>query len=103
MPWGPSNISLMKLRSATQMMGDMSTPPTGWITRLVGPRTGSVGFTTTDQGSLSPGICKCCITQLLQEHKTVAGIVAVHNTSWAKDLADLPFHGQPCYVCITHC
>ena len=57
MPWGPSRISFKKLSTATHTIGDTSTPPTGGIAFLVGARTGSVGFTATDQGSLPPSIC----------------------------------------------
>ena len=41
-PCGPTRISFMKLRKATQMIGEMSTPPTGWNTWRVKESTGSV-------------------------------------------------------------
>lgn len=57
MPWGPIRISLVKLSRANQMMGDMSTPPTGGMRRRVGPSTGSVGATAMLNGSFLPLIC----------------------------------------------
>lgn len=57
MPCGPIRISLVKLRKANQMMGEMSTPPTGGIRRRVGPNTGSVGATEMENGSFLPSIC----------------------------------------------
>lgn len=56
--WGPTRISLVKLRNANQMMGAMSTPPTGGISFRVGPSTGSVGSTATDHGSLLLFTCR---------------------------------------------
>ena len=47
----------MKLRKANQMMGEMSTPPTGGMSRRVGPSSHSVGFTAADQGSFLPFTC----------------------------------------------
>ena len=37
-------------------MGDMSTPPTGWMIFLVGPRIGSVGIYTRFQGHFVPSM-----------------------------------------------
>ena len=53
----------MKLSRATQMMGLMSTPPTGLMTFLVGPRIGSVGLYATAHGILLPGICNAGASQ----------------------------------------
>ena len=39
------------------LTGEMSTPPIGGKARLVGPSTGSVGATTTTQGSFFPSNC----------------------------------------------
>ena len=71
MPCGPSSISLKKLNSATQMMGDTSTPPTGGIARRVGPSTGSVGLNASDHGSFPPSSCSALAwsAQLLQSAK----------------------------------
>ena len=55
--WGPTRISLVKLSSANQMMGEMSTPPTGGIKRRVGPSTGSVGATATLHGNFFAFSC----------------------------------------------
>jgi hypothetical protein len=39
------------------MMGEMSTPPTGGMSRRVGPSSHSVGFTAADHGNFLPFTC----------------------------------------------
>lgn len=82
MPCGPSRISLKKLNSATQMMGDTSTPPTGGIARRVGPSTGSVGLNASDHGSFPPSSCSALArsAQLLQSEVYFVRLYAGEHT-----------------------
>ncbi len=69
----------MKLSKATQMIGLMSTPPTGLMIFLVGPNMGSVGLYATAQGILLPGICIASTTHLHPVQSTMCHSATAQN------------------------